>query len=165
MAGAKKPNTVAVATTIVEPIIKELGLLLWDVRFEKEGSSWYLRYFIDKDGGVDINDCENVSRLVDKALDAADPIEQAYYLEVSSPGIERDLIKDWHFERYYGKKIQVRLIRAVENVRDFIGTLVSFGDNKVTMLLENDIEMVFEKSETSYIRVYDDFEFGGQEDE
>lgn len=165
MAVGKKPNTVAVATKLVEPIIEELGLKLWDVRFEKEGTSWFLRYFIDKEGGVDINDCENVSRKVDKILDEADPIEQAYYLEVGSPGIERDLLRDWHFDAYMNKKIQIKFIRPIEGVRDFIGTLTGFDSGKVTVLLEDDVEMTFEKSETSYIRAYDDYKIGGVQDE
>ena len=84
-----KTNTVEAVTELVEPIVQEMGLQLWDVRFLKEGAQWYLRIFIDKDSGVTIDDCENVTRAVDEPLDALDPIEQNYILEVSSPGIER----------------------------------------------------------------------------
>ena len=97
MAGNKKGNTVEIVTDIVKPVIEEMGLTLWDVRFEKEGAGWYLRVFIDKEGGVDINDCENVSRATDPLIDEADPITQAYYYEVSSPGIGRALVRPWHF--------------------------------------------------------------------
>ena len=93
-----KKNTAAVAEELAQPILDEMGLLLWDVVYEKEGSGWYLRYYVDKEGGIDINSCEAFSRAVEKALDAADPIEGSYTLEVSSPGIERQLTRDWHFE-------------------------------------------------------------------
>lgn len=83
----KKENTTDTAARLAQPLLEELGLTLWDLRFEKEGSLWYLRYFIDKEGGVTIDDCEQFSRAVEKKLDAADPISQSYTLEVSSPGI------------------------------------------------------------------------------
>ena len=97
MALRKKESTIEVAARLAQPLLEELGLVLWDLRFEKEGSLWYLRYFIDKEEGVTIDDCERFSRAIDKRLDAADPIDQSYTLEVSSPGIERELTKDWHY--------------------------------------------------------------------
>ena len=102
MAKEKKKSTAAAVDELVRPEVEARGLKLWDVRFEKEGSLWYLRIFIDKDGGVNINDCENVSRRVSDLLDEADPIEQSYILEVSSPGIERDLVKKEHFDAFAG---------------------------------------------------------------
>ena len=109
------------------PIAQELSLELWDIQFVKEGSSYFLRIFIDKDGGVSIDDCEAMSRAIDKELDRVDPIEQSYCLEVSSPGIERTLTKDWHFEKYLGKKIKSRLIRPdAKGRRDIEGTLESY---------------------------------------
>ena len=163
MAGSKKPNTVAVATQLAEPVIEEMGLMLWDVRYEKEGSSWYLRYFIEKEGGVTIDDCEAFSRRMSDILDEADPISQSDYLEVSSPGIERALVKDWHFARYIGAPVSVRLIRPVEGVRDFVGELTAYEDGKITVLLEDDVEMTFDKSEAAFVRLYDDFTTGGEE--
>ncbi len=161
MAG-NKPNTVAVVTEIAKPVAEKHGVILWDVRFEKEGSIWFLRVFIDKDGSVTIDDCEKVSRELSSLLDEADPIEQSYVLEVSSPGVERDLVRDWHFEKYIGSPIQVRFIRPVEGVRDFVGELTGYDENGITMLLEDDVEMQFKKSETSFIRLvdtyYDDIE-------
>ena len=103
MSKKKSGNTVAEVTELVQPIVEELGLTLWDVRYVKEGAMWYLRIFIDKDEGVSIDDCETVSRAIDAPLDELDPIEGNYTLEVSSPGIERELILDRHFdsaERY-----------------------------------------------------------------
>ena len=99
----EKTNTVEVVTALAKPVVEQMGLQLWDVRFEKEGASWYLRIFIDKEGGVTIDDCENLSRAMDQILDDADPISQSYYLEVSSPGIGRDLVRPWHFQRYLGQ--------------------------------------------------------------
>ena len=163
MAGSKKPNTVAVATQLAEPVIEEMGLMLWDVRYEKEGSSWYLRYFIEKEGGVTIDDCEAFSRRMSDILDEADPISQSYYLEVSSPGIERALVKDWHFAQYIGAPVSVRLIRPVEGVRDFVGELTAYEDGKITVLLEDDVEMTFDNSEAAFVRLYDDFTTGGEE--
>jgi len=160
----KKQNTVAVATELVMPIINELGLELWDVRFEKEGSLWYLRYFIDKDGGVDITDCENVSRRIDKILDDADPIEQSYYLEVSSPGIERELVKQHHFDKYIAKKINIRYIRAVDGIKEMTAELLAADEQTVSVKTENGEELVINKSDTAYIRLYDDYN-GGQNDE
>ena len=107
MATAKK-NTAEIAAELANPILLQMGLKLWDVRFEKEGGRWFLRYFIDKEGGVNINDCENFSRAIDPVLDAADPIDQAYCLEVSSPGVERDLVKPWHFEENIGRLVTAR---------------------------------------------------------
>ena len=95
MAGkGKGGNTVAAVWEIAAPVAEQLGLSIWDIRFQKEGVSWYLRIYIDKEGGVGITDCENFSRAVDGPLDEADPIEQSYYLEVSSPGVERQLTRD-----------------------------------------------------------------------
>ncbi|MFV0401404.1 MAG: ribosome maturation factor RimP [Oscillospiraceae bacterium] len=154
MPGQKKPNTVQIATEIMEPVVEELGLELWDVRFEKEGSQWYLRYFIEKEGGVTIQDCEDASRAVDKLLDARDPIPQSYIMEVGSPGIERELVKDLHFQRYIGEDIHVRLIRPVEGVRDFYGVLLSKEGNVVTIRLDEDNEMQFEQAEASYVKLH-----------
>lgn len=124
LATSKKPNTVEVVTALAKPVVEQMGLQLWDVRFEKEGASWYLRIFIDKEGGVTIDDCENLSRAMDQILDDADPISQSYYFEVSSPGIGRDLVRPWHFQRYLGQDVQVKLIRPVKtqdgkNLREF----------------------------------------------
>lgn len=157
MAQRKKESTTDIAARLARPLLEEMGLTLWDLRFEKEGSLWYLRYFIDKEGGVTIDDCERFSRAVEKKLDAADPIDQSYTLEVSSPGIERELTKDWHYEQCMGQEIAVRLIRPVEGVRDFVGTLTGCGEEGVTMLLPGEVEMTFQKAEASYVRLYNDY--------
>lgn len=170
----KKRSTVTVAEEIAQPVLAELGLTLWDTRFEKEGATWYLRYFIDKPGGVNIQDCADMSRAVDKLLDAADPIEQSYVLEVCSPGIERRLTKDSHFQQYIGHDVNVRLIRPVDGgnpcagKRDITGRLTAKQGDDVHILLEDEesgdeLEMVVSLKECAYIKLYADFETGGLE--
>ncbi|MFZ2537955.1 MAG: ribosome maturation factor RimP [Oscillospiraceae bacterium] len=149
-------NTVVVVTDIVKPITDELGLTIWDVEFEKEGSMWILRIIIDKDSGVSIDDCEAVSRPLDIKLDEIDPIEQSYCLEVSSAGIERYLSKEWHFKKCMGEKISLRLIRPYNGERDFIGELTNFVDNLVS-IKTNVEEYTFNLSEVAFVRLYTEF--------
>lgn len=155
-----KKNTAAIAEELAAPILEEMGLQLWDVVYEKEGSGWYLRYYVDKEGGIDINSCEAFSRAISDVLDEADPIDGSYTLEVSSPGIERQLTRDWHFETLMGQQLLVRLIRPVEGVRDFIGTLTDYRDGTLTLLLDEKTEMNVERGETAFIRMYNDFSGG-----
>ncbi len=130
----KGGNTVQKVWEIAEPIVNELGLKLWDVRYVKEGADWYLRVFIDKDGGVDINDCEAVSRALDEPLDEQDPISQAYTLEVSSPGLERPLVRDEHFTQFIGSDIMVKMIRPADGLpKEFKGVLTDYSDGQVTI--------------------------------
>ena len=103
---------------------------------------------------------EAFSRAVEKVLDAADPIEGSYTLEVSSPGIERQLTRDWHFEYLMGQPLFVRLIRPVEGIRDFTGTLTAYRDGTMTLLLDEETEMNVERSETAFVRLYNDFSGG-----
>ncbi len=154
---AKGGNTVKIVWEIVEPLAKELGLSIWDVRFLKEGSQWYLRVFIDKEGGVGIDDCVNLSHAIDGPIDEANPIEQAYILEVSSPGVERELVRDEHFLSSVGEKIMVKMIRPVEGKREFSGTLESYDDGNITIRLEDESGFTFTKKEASYVKL-DDFD-------
>ena len=96
------------------PLAQELGLSLWDVQFVKEGADWFLRIFIDKEGGVSIDDCVDMTHAIDPVLDREDPIPQEYLLEVSSPGLERKLTRPQHFAAYVGKPVRARLIRPLE---------------------------------------------------
>ncbi len=146
----------SIVTELAKPALEEMGLILWDVRFEKEGANWYLRVFIDKKGGVDINDCENVSRKLDKMLDEADPIDQSYIFEVSSPGIERELVKPWHFSQYIGHRVQVKLIRPVDGVREFTGRLETFADNAITITTDENQAVCFQKKEAAFIKLADE---------
>lgn len=154
---AKKKNTVTVCEELALPIADELGVYIWDTVFEKEGAGWYLRYLIDTDEGVDIDTCETFSRRMSDLLDAADPIDQSYCLEVSSPGIERKFTRPWHYERYMGETVLVRLIRPVEGVREFIGTLESVDEAGITIALDDEQQMTFTQDETAYVRLYVEF--------
>ena len=157
MAKKKTGNTVREVSELVRPIVEGLGLTLWDVRYLKEGAERILRIYIDKDEGITIEDCENVTRAVDAPLDELDPIAESYTLEVSSPGIERELVKDEHFERFLGAPVMIKLIRPDENgVRDIKGTLTGFDKDSVTINSENGQTAVINKKDTVYIKL-DDF--------
>lgn len=151
---SKKSDVIKTVGEIAEPIAKRFGLLIWDIDFVKEGSSYFLRVFIDKEGAVSIDDCESVSRALDKELDRIDPIDQSYCLEVSSPGIERELKKDWHFEKYIGSRVKARLIRpAYDGRRDIEGTLKSY-DGGAAEIETGDIGTVLvNRKEAAYIRL------------
>ena len=130
----KGGSTVQKVWEIAEPIVTGLGLKLWDIRYVKEGTDWYLRVFIDKESGVDINDCEAVSRALDEPLDSNDPIPQAYTLEVSSPGLERPLVRDEHFEQFIGADIMIKMLRPVEGLpKEFKGVLAAYDNGEVTV--------------------------------
>lgn len=154
---AGKGNTVAKVAEIVAPYVEELGLDIWDIRFVKEGTDWYLRIFIDKDGGVSIDNCVDLTHAITKPLDDADPISQSYLLEVSSPGVERELITDSHFEKYIGAAVMMRLIRPIDKVRDFSGTLKKYENGLITVELADGEELTVNKKETSYVKL-DDFD-------
>jgi ribosome maturation factor RimP len=142
-----------VSQLVLKPI-EDLGLKLWDVRFVKEGASWYLRIFIDKEGGVGINDCTDVSHAVDPILDEADPIDVSYYLEVCSPGLGRELRSKEHFESFIGSEISLTLYKAREGVKTFRGILKQYNEGPV---LEIDGENVsFTQSEVSKAKLCDD---------
>ena len=159
----KKQNTVGTAAQLIAPILQENGLELWDVRFEKEGGQWYLRYFIERrDGNLTIQDCEKASRAVEKLLDEADPIDQSYILEVGSPGIERELVRDEHFSRYIGHMVTLRTIRPVDGRRDFTGTLLSCDGNEIKIKPTDGEELAFERRAVAWCRLYAQFDDGGQ---
>ena len=155
-AGVKKGNTVDIITDIVKPVIEEMGLTLWDVRFEKEGASWYLRVFIDKEGGVDINDCEKISRAMDPILDEADPIEGSYHFEVCSAGLERALKRPGDFVRFMGSPITVKLYRPRNGLKEIPCVLTGYEDGKVTVQAGKET-ITFEKSEVALVRLRVEF--------
>jgi ribosome maturation factor RimP len=159
----KKETTAQIAERLIAPVLAEAGLSLWDVRFEKEGGSWYLRYFIDKPGGVNIGDCELVSRAVEKLLDEADPIEQSYVLEVGSPGVERELTTDWHFEKYMGEKVTVRLYSAANGSREHVGELLGRTEEGITIKTAYGAEAAFTKKQIASVRLYDDYDIDVEE--
>ncbi len=153
---AEKKNTVSAVWDIAQPIAESLGLILWDVRFQKEGTNWYLRIFIDKEGGVGIEDCVAMSHAIEEPLDEADPIEQSYNLQVSSPGLERDLVRDEHFRRFLGEKIMLKLPRAVDGQKEFHGVLEQYDDGTLTLVYGDNKTLTVNKKETSWVRL-DDF--------
>jgi len=130
---ASQKNTAAVVTELITPTVEQLGFVLWDVEFVKEGASRYLRITIDSEDGVDIEGCEAVHRAIDPILDEADPIDVSYYLEVSSPGIERTLRTPEHFEWAVGLEISVKLYTAVEGRKAVSGILATYADDTLTI--------------------------------
>lgn len=142
---------------IVKPFADELSLQIWDIVFKKEGTDWYLRIFIDKEGGVSVDDCVDLTHLITEPLDEADLISHSYTLEVSSPGIERELKKEEHFLKYIGAAVMMRTIRPIDGVRDFIGTLKSYDGGKITVTLQDGNDITADKKETSYVKL-DDFD-------
>lgn len=155
---AKDSNTVSAVRMIAEPIAKKLGLQIWDIRFIKEGTGWFLRIFIDKDGGVGIDDCVEMSRALNDPLDEADLIEQAYCLEVSSPGVERELVRNEHFQKYIGEKVKLKTIRPVDGKREFSGTLESYDNGMITVRFEDESGLSVNKKEAAWVKL-DDFDF------
>ena len=113
---------------LIKDTVEAQGVTLWDVRFLKEGASWYLRVFIDKEEGISIDDCSRVSHAIDPVIDEADPIDKSYYLEVCSPGLERELIRPEHFERFIGERVKIKFYKAVDSKKEFIGILKQAGD-------------------------------------
>ena len=110
---------------LIQSTVEAQGVHLWDVRFLKEGASWYLRVYIDKPGGITIDDCTQVSHAIDPVIDQADPIDLSYYLEVCSPGVERELTRPQHYEQFVGQKVKIRLYQAQDGVKELTGQLKS----------------------------------------
>ena len=138
---------------IIKSTVENEGVELWDVRYVKEGSSYYLRVYIDKEDGINIDDCTNVSHAIDPVLDEADPIKDSYYLEVCSTGLERELLKPEHFEKMLGRKIKVRLFKARDGVKEFEGILEAF-DGGVTLATDSG-NIRFEKGEIAKANLCD----------
>ena len=124
--------------TLIQPIIDEMNLELVDVEYVKEGADYYLRALIDKEGGVNINDCEAVSRRLSDLLDKEDFIAEAYILEVSSPGLGRQLKKDRDLVRENGKSVDIKLFKAIDKCKDFTGILAGFDENTVTVNIDGE---------------------------
>ncbi|MGN1050855.1 MAG: ribosome maturation factor RimP [Acutalibacteraceae bacterium] len=156
---AGKKNTVSAVFEIVSPIAEKMGLFLWDIRFVKEGSDKYLRIFIDKEEGVSIDDCVALTRALNDPLDEADLIDGAYILEVSSPGVERELRKDEHFLKYIGSDIKVKMIRPIEGIgKEFAGVLEKYGDKKFTIVdYSGENRMEINIKDTAFVKL-DDFD-------
>lgn len=157
---AKKDTYEERAEALLVPIAQANGCEIYDVEYVKEGSEWYLRAYIDKPDGVDINDCENVSRAFSEKLDENDLIPDAYILEVSSPGLGRALKKDRHLEKSLGNEVEVKTYKPIEKQKEFIGILKAYDKDTVTIELEGNSgtkDMVFAKSDIAIIRLTLDF--------
>lgn len=142
---------------LVSPCITELGYRIWDVEYVKEGAEWYLRITLDSDDGIDIDDCEKVSRAINPIIDEADPIEDFYYLEVSSPGLERVLRKQEHFEASIGCEIEIRLFAPDENKKKaYTGTLVAYDEDSITVDVAGE-NMKFALNKVSKVETVFDF--------
>lgn len=139
---------------LVEEAVLAQGVELWDVRFVKEGASYYLRIFIDSEKGIDIDDCTNVSHAVDPILDEADPIDKSYYLEVCSPGLERELTRDEHFVKMQGQKVTVKLYRALNGAKEITGLLKNFENGNLTLDVNGE-DMTLLKADISKVHLAD----------
>ena len=146
---AKVTDTVA---ALAAPVVERCGCSLWDVEYVKEAGEWFLRLYIDKEGGVSIDDCEAVSRPVSDLLDKADPIPGSYTFEVSSAGLERALRKPGHFAACMGQTVDVKLYRPLEGKKEFTGRLEGYEDGAVTV-----DGRTFEKKDVAQVRLHVDF--------
>lgn len=137
---------------LLHDILGEKAFELVDVEYLKEAGTWYLRVFIDKQGGITIDDCEYVSRALDVKLDEKDPIKDPYILEVSSPGLDRPLKKEKDFERSLGKSVEVKLYKPLNGEKEFVGVLKSYNTEAVTLII-NDEDQSFNRKELAIIRL------------
>lgn len=139
------------------PILEKYGFELWDVEYVKEGSNWYLRAYIDKPGGIMVDDCEVVSRELSDLLDEKDFVEGAYILEVSSPGLGRPLKKERDFERSIGEEVEIRTYRAIDRQKEFTGILKVYDKDTITIEYEDGTEGQFSRSDVALVRLAFDF--------
>lgn len=153
---SKRETYEARTEQILLPIAQKAGVEIYDVEYVKEGSDWYLRAYIDKPEGVNIGDCETVSRALSDKLDEEDFIEDAYILEVSSPGLGRTLKKDKHLEKSLGMEVEIRLYKPLEKCKEFTGILKSFDAGQI-IIETADKEMTFARKEVALIRLALDF--------
>ena len=142
---------------LAEPVVAAAGCELWDVEYVKEAGTYYLRVFIDKEGGVGIDDCEAVSRALDPILDREDPVPDSYVFEVGSPGLERALKRPRDFERYMGQAVTVKLYSPRDGSREFVGTLSAYDDGAVTITTQSGETVTFDKKEYAGVRLRIEF--------
>lgn len=141
----------------ITPVLEQHQFELVDVEYVREVGVWYLQCYIDKEGGITVDDCEVISRLLGEWLDKEDFIEDSYILEVSSPGLGRPLKKEKDFARSIGKDVEIRLYKAIDKQKEFTGTLTSYDADSVTITMEDGSERTFEKSGIALIRLAFDF--------
>ncbi len=153
---SKRENYELTAERLLTPIVERLGVCVYDVEYVKEGSDWYLRVYIDKPEGVNINDCVEVNRAFSDVLDEEDFIEESYILEVSSPGLGRTLKKDRHLQYSIGEEVEIKTYKPVDKVKEFSGVLMSFDSESLTIENE-DGQRTFARSDIAVIRLALDF--------
>ena len=138
---------------IARPVVEEEGCSLWDVEYVREAGTWYLRVFIDRDGGVSIDDCERVSRRLDPILDEEDPIPDSYVFEVGSAGADRELKRPGDFEQFMGSEVEVKLYRPVDGSKNYTGTLTGYEDGAVSLSV-GEKTLRFPKEQVAQVRLY-----------
>ena len=141
----------------MQPIVDRYGFELVDVEYVKEGSNWYLRAYIDKDGGIFVNDCEFVHRELSDILDEQDFVEDSYILEVSSPGLLRPLKKEKDFKRSLSKEVEIRTFKKIDKRKEFRGVLTAYDDKTVTIIEDNDEELKLDRKDIVLIHLAFDF--------
>ena len=143
-------------SALVRPVVEEEGCSLWDVEYVREAGTWYLRVFIDKDGGVSIDDCERISRRLDPILDEEDPIPESYVFEVGSAGAERELKRPSDFEQFMGHEVELRLYRPLDGKKSFVGNLCGYEDGNVS-LSAGEETLTFEKAQIAKVHLHVSF--------
>ena len=139
--------------SLAEPVAAQCGCEVWDVEYVREAGAWYLRVYIDKPGGVGIDDCEAVSRALDPVLDEADPVPGSYVFEVSSAGAERELKRPGDFERFIGEQVEVKHYQPIDGAKSHVGLLRGYDNGDVTMEV-NGAERVFKKAQVAQVRLH-----------
>ena len=153
-----KKNIVGTVTDIVAPVAEEMGIILWDVEYVKEGAKKILRITIDSEEGIDINICEKFHRTIDPLLDEADPIEDAYYLECTSPGIEREIKTDAHISMCLDEKVEIKLYAPKNGSKSFVGILLGLDEEGKVLVDISGERIAFERKEISKMHTVFDFE-------
>ena len=138
---------------LARPVVEDEGCTLWDVEYLREAGTWYLRLFIDREGGVGIDDCERISRRLDPILDKEDPIPDSYVFEVGSAGAERELKRPSDFQQFLGHEVEVRLYQPLNGQKAFVGTLQGYEDGCVTLQTEGKT-LQFTKAQTAQVRLH-----------
>ena len=139
------------------PVLAEHNFELWDVEYVKEAGTWYLRAYIDKEGGIAVDDCEAISRILSDWLDQTDFIEDSYILEVSSPGLGRTLKKEKHLSKSIGMEVELKTFKPVNGSKDFEGVLKAFDNDTLTLTVEDDQDLVFQRKDIAVIKLALDF--------
>lgn len=141
-------------TELARPVVEQAGCTLWDVEYVREAGTWYLRVFIDKEGGVSIDDCEAISRALDPILDEADPVPDSYVFEVGSAGAERELKRPGDFQQFTGSEVELRLYQPLEGSKSFVGTLKSYDEDGTVTITVGKKDMNFTRAQTAQVRLH-----------